>query len=110
MRADMLQSRLAASFLLFAVGCALAGPPSRPAPLVRDCARRLEDPLATLVNTSPGPYAVYVVFERAPLLGAWASMGFVDCGADQACVGRVQRYKLLRLCNDANVRDIEAWE
>jgi hypothetical protein len=104
----MLRVKLA-PVVLALIACACAQPP-RSAPQVRECALRLEDPLATRVNTSPGPYAVYVIFREAPTRWAWNWMGFVDCGADQACVGQVERYKLLRLCNDGNVRSIEAWD
>ena len=96
-----------------AIGCAGTDRSAKTAPVVRECALRLDDPLATRVNTSPGPYAVYISFEpRGRNVSAhpfrWGNQVW-DCDGDgQACVAIVPRWMLLRLCNDAAVRDIEA--
>ena len=92
-------------------GCARTGTPPREATVVRECALRLDDTLATQVNASPGPYRLYVTFVRAPRgRFRWGAQAW-DCdAAAETCVAVVLRWMLLRLCNDGNVRDIEAWK
>jgi hypothetical protein len=93
-----------ASFLF---SCTNDAPPPRLAH-ANGCARPIEATLAHALDEAGPPIAVLVDFEQAPGQTSWAALGLASC-TGTLCQGIVPRWRLLRLCADTTVRDIERW-